>query len=296
MFNDLFIIIMVRNLFLISNLILTMTVFGQSKKEEILKLNNSIDSIQNLLHQERNLLSSTKLELFKVYDSLKFQIQENQTKNEIINSNLLKIENLNKKNSILNDSLVLQIQLNRRLTEQRDFSNNLLNDKEIDFIITYFKRKLKVFENDFPGQIAFQEEDGIITVHSPGEIGYVPAFIFSKELKLSLFGDLDNDGIQEVIFEVEVTAGGTSVWKEIYCLKYITAERFLIFKLDFPCPCSEISYDSDCRDPNPSIIGNKKNIIEIESPCYKEIDPDCCPSIMKKARYIFEGTEIIIQR
>jgi len=285
-----------RNLFLFLNLLLTVTVFGQSKKEEIFKLNYSIDSIQNLLLQERNVLSSTKLELFKVYDSLKFQIQENQSKNEIINSNLIRLENLKKQISSLNDSLALQIQLNRRLISQRDFSNNLLKDKEIDFIVTYFKRKLKVFENDYPGQITFQEEDGIITVHSPGEIGYVPAFIFSKELKPTLFGDLDNDGIQEVIFEVEVTAGGTAAWKEIYCLKYINTEKFLIFKLDFPCPCSEISYDSDCRDSNPNIIGNKKNIIEIESPCFKEMDAECCPSNMKKARYIFEGTELIIQR
>jgi hypothetical protein len=151
-----------RNLFLFSNLLLTVTAFGQSKKEEILKLNNSSDSIQNLLLQERNLHSSTKLELFKVYDSLKFQIQENLSKNEIINSNLIKLENLNKQISSLNDSLAEHIQLNRRLISQRDFSNNLLNDKELDFIVTYFKRKLKVFENDYPGQISFQEEDGIL--------------------------------------------------------------------------------------------------------------------------------------
>jgi hypothetical protein len=285
-----------KNLFIILFLILSITVFGQSKKEEILNLNNSIDSIQNLLLQERNLLSSTKLELFKVYDSLNFHIKENQLKNEIITTNLQKLEQLNKKNSSLNDSLSIQIQLNRRLTAQRDFSNSLLKDKEIDFIIAYFKQKLKVFENDYPGQISFQEEDGIITVHSPGEIGYVPAFMFSKKLKPSLFGDLENDGIQEVIFEVEVTAGGTALWKEIYCLKYITTEKFLLIKLDFPCPCINVSYDLDCRDPNPHIIGNKQNIIEIESPCYKEMDGDCCPSIITKAKYIFEGTELIIQR
>jgi len=286
----------IRNLFLLLNLLLRVTVFGQSKKEEILKLNNSIDSIQNLLLQERNLLSSTKLELSNVYDSLKLQIKENQSKNEIINSNLIRLENIKKQISSLNDSLAVQIELNSRLISQRDFSNNLLKDKELDFIVTYFKRRLKVFENDYPGQITFQEENGIITVHSPGEIGYVPAFIFSKELKPTLCGDLDNDGNQEVIFEVEVTAGGTAAWKEIYCLKYINAEKFLIIKLDFPCPCSEISYDSDCRDPNPNIIGNKKNVIEIESPCFKEMDPDCCPSVMKKTRYIFEGSELIIHK
>ena len=126
----------IRNLFLLLNLLLRVTVFGQSKKEEILKLNNSIDSIQNLLLQERNLLSSTKFELSNVYDSLKLQIKENQSKNEIINSNLIRLENLKKQISSLNDSLAVQIELNSRLISQRDFSNNLLKDKELDFIVT----------------------------------------------------------------------------------------------------------------------------------------------------------------
>jgi len=172
----------------------------------------------------------------------------------------------------------------------RDFSNGTFNEDEITFIINYFKSELKQF-NEEEQESKFIIDSTGITVHSKGELGYVPAFNFKRNYNKKLAGDLDNDGTQEILFNVGVTGGGTAYWGEIYCLKIFPNNSRSLLKLKVPCACIS---NYECRDPNTEIINVKGNVLTIESNCFLNSDADCCPSSIIKSKYKFIDTALLL--
>jgi hypothetical protein len=171
-----------------------------------------------------------------------------------------------------------------------DFSNGTFNDDELLFIINYFKKELKHFSEEELESKLLIDSIGF-TVHSEGELGYVPAFDFKRNYNTSLAGDLDNDGTHEILFNVGVTGGGTAYWGEIYCLKILPNNDYLLFKIDAPCGCKN---NYECREPNTKILKVKGDILTIEILCFLKSDANCWPSSIIKSRYKFIDTTLVL--
>ena len=265
--------------------ILTMIqITAQSKKVQIEVLNKSLDSLNNSLTEEKKLSIQLINQLTILKETLETKEVELITANKSLANNNVKIAELTKELNITRDSII-------KLTFTRDFSNGTFNDDELLFIINYFKRELKQFTEEEELESILLINSSGITVHSEGELGYVPAFDFKRNYNKLLAGDLDKDGSHEILFNVGVTVGGTAYWGELYCLKIFPNNNYILFKIEVPCGCSG---NYECREPNTEIIDVKDNILTIESQCFLDSDPNCCPSSTIKSRYKFIDTTLIL--
>ena len=217
----------------------------------------------------------------------------------IESSNLMKNENdelksnlelFNSKISLLNQELTTEKEISQKLRDLstiRDFSDGTFNDDELAFITNYFKIELKsnVYNEEERESKAFIDSTDI-QVSLEGEAGYVPAFYFKRNYNTLLAGDLDKDGIHEIIFNVEETGGGNAVWFNYYCLKIFNGNRYEMFQIEFPCPCKE---SEDCGDTRGWIVDVSGDILTISSSCFLLDDATCCPSSDATSKYKFDG-------
>jgi hypothetical protein len=267
---------------------------AQSKKVQIEVLNTSLDSLNQSLAKEKILTKQLESQLSILAEILEKKETELITaKNSLLNSNI-KTTELTQKLNLIRDSIEIYRNSIKKLTFTRDFSNGTFNDDELMFIINYFKRELKqkfsfITEEELESKLLIDSTG--ITIHSEGELGYVPAFDFKRNYNKSLAGDLDNDGTHEILFNVGVTAGGTAYWGEIYCLKIFPNNNHILFKIEAPCACTS---NYECRKPSTEIINVKDNVLTIESRCFFDSDPNCCPSLTIKSRYKFIDTHLIL--
>jgi hypothetical protein len=266
--------------------------FAQSKKAQIESLIFSLDSCKQLLEIERAL--SKKLENQISLLTEKNQLKEDElvkSNNSLVNS-YKKTEELTNKLSLSNDSLKIYRNTINKLTITRDFSNEIFTESELDYIINYLKKELKQFneeEEELVSKVLIDSKK--IIVHLEGELGSVPAFDFSINYNKLLAGDLDNDGTQEILFNVGVTGGGTAYWGQLYCLKIFPNNCYLIFEIEVPCGCTG---EYECTEPNTEILNISDNILTIENQCFLDSDPLCCPSLVIKPKYEFSNNSLIL--
>lgn len=275
-----------RNKYILTAIFVILTIIqsaAQSKKVQIEVLNKSLDSLNNSLAEEKKLSMQLKSQLTMLKETLEKKEVELITANNSLLKNNVIIAELTQELNFIRDSII-------KLTFTRDFSNGTFNDDELMFIINYFKRELKLFtEEELESKLLIDSAG--ITVHSEGELGYVPAFDFKRNYNKSLAGDLDNDGTHEILFNVGVTGGGTACWGEIYCLKIFPNNNHILFKIEVPCACTS---NYECREPNTEIINVKDNVLTIESQCFLDSDANCCPSSTIKSRYKFIDTALLL--
>jgi hypothetical protein len=271
-------------------LILLLPSFAQSKRDQIQSLQLSLDSFSKALIIEKNMVDELKNQLIEKSNSLRqketeylFVVEQWNEQNKKYNSLLLEI-------SRLKDSVDFCRKSINDLTSTRDLSNGVFSNEELKFISQFFLRKLSYCFDDVTDPKVLIQPSKII-VHSEGEIGNVPAFDFEKKYNPLFSGDLDKDGTKEILFQVNTTGGGTAEWTDLYCLKIFPNNNYLIFDVNVPCGCGG---NFDCRTPNSEIIDIKGNVLTIENRCFESSDPDCCPSSIRRAKYQFVNTSLLL--
>ena len=276
-----------RNNYILTAIFVILTIIqssAQSKKDQIEVLNKSLDSLNQSLAKEKKSSMQLESQLTILTETLeKKKVELITANNSLLNNNII-IAELTQELNLIRDSII-------KLTFTRDFSNGTFNDDELMFIINYLKRELKQFTEEEELESILLINSSGITVHSEGELGYVPAFDFKRNYNKLLAGDLDKDGSHEILFNVGVTGGGSAYWGELYCLKIFPNNNYILFKIEVPCGCSG---NYECREPNTEIIDVKDNILTIESQCFLDSDPNCCPSSTFKSRYKFIDTTLIL--
>jgi len=172
----------------------------------------------------------------------------------------------------------------------RDLSDGKFSKQELDFIIEEFKKEvLKYAEEDLGAEVKFGKNE--ITIHAEGKLGYVPAIELKRNISTWVAGDLDQDGTNEIIFDVFFTGGGTAYWYELYCLKIKDNGIFSLIHLAAPCPCKN---NLACHEPTAHIIGFSNNLITINAQCFGPYDANCCPSSNYAAKYKFAKNKLLL--
>lgn len=300
----------------------TSFVFAQSKKEQIELLQQRFDSIQFAHHQlivasvkaekdfslskvlaEKRMdsLNTLRSNEFKRNQTLSTQLNEANARNQKNDQEILQLKRsleesetammaLTHRVDLLLDSVTMYKKALEKTVAVRDLSDGKFSQNELNFIIEAFKKEvLNYTEEDLGAVVAYDDEN--ITIHVEGELGYVPAYELKKNIPTWVAGDLDQDGTNEIIFDVFFTAGGTAYWFELYCLKISENGNLSLINLDAPCPCK---YNLECREPTANILGFTNNLITINSQCFGSNDAMCCPSSNVKAKYKFLNNKLIL--
>ena len=208
---------------------------GQSKKDQIEFLTHKNDSLNSLHINEINriqTLQETVKSLIdrKLDDSLNCIIQMNQSINQI--------DNLKEKLRKQSDSLNIIRQQIKTLTQIRDFSDGIFTENEYKFILNYFGQELLwafPYYSGIEKNISRYENKEYFNVSLVGEskVEEVPYISFS-DYNPELAGDLDNDGIYEILFSIDFNTGGLTQINQLYCLKVFPNNVFELFQLEFP--------------------------------------------------------------
>ena len=230
---------------LVIALFLSHTVLSQSKKEQIEKLTFQLSKLQNevndmsikCLNEKKELLDSQKI-LENQISKMNFQLERTEImlEEEKSNSQLLnsRIEELNKyeeksKNELNSKIIELRDSINAcqfkldLANKKRDFTNGMFTDAEIAFLAKKFEIEVRKFSDE---KMVVEINEKEVIVHAEGERGYVPEIGFNRNFNTAFAGDLDLDGINEIIFYVWVSGGGSDVWGDLYCLKLMADGNF----------------------------------------------------------------------
>ena len=300
----------------------TTFVFSQSKKEQIELLQQRFDSLQVVQNQlivagtktqkefdaykmlsvkRLDSLNTLRVSELKRNESLTAQLNEANARNQKNDQEILQLKlslqesetammALTHRVDLLLDSVTMYKKALEKTVTVRDLSDGKFSKSELDFIIEAFKKEvLNYTEEDLGAVVAYDDEN--ITIHVEGELGYVPAFELKKNIPTWVAGDLDQDGTNEIIFDVFFTAGGTAYWFELYCLKINENGSYSLINLEAPCPCKN---KLECREPTANIQGFSNNLITINSQCFGSNDAMCCPSSNVKAKYKFLNNKLIL--
>lgn len=300
----------------------TSFVYAQSKKEQIELLQQRFDSIQLAHHQlivasvkadkdfslskalaEKRMdsLNTLRSNEVKRSQTLSAQLNEANARNLKNDQEILELKRslqesetamiaITHRVDLLLDSVTMYKKAFEKTAVVRDLSDGKFSKNELDFIIEAFKKEVLTYSYDGLGAKLESNEEQII-VHLEGELGYVPAFQLDKNIATWVAGDLDKDGTNEIIFDVEFTAGGAAYWFELYCLKLSEKGTYSLIHLDAPCPCKN---NLDCQEPTANILGFSNNLITINAPCFGPNDASCCPSSNVKAKYKFLNNKLIL--
>lgn len=262
-------------------------IVAQSKKEQIESLNLSVDSLEQSLKSEKKITLKLENQLTLVSDKL----QKMEHELVISNDSLLRVSKktgeLIQVINLLKDSIEIFRNSIKKSTSKMDLVNGTFNDEELNFIVNYFKEVLPYYSEEKLESKVTEH----IYVHLEGELGYVPAIDFPRNYNQLLAGDLDKDGTNEILFNVEVTGGGTAYWGRIYCLKLLPNNTYLIDEIDVPCACTG---KFKCRETNTEILSVKNNVLTIECRCFLDSDAECCPSSISNSRYQFINNELLL--
>jgi hypothetical protein len=267
-------------------LIITQSI-AQSKKEQIESLNLSVDSLRQSLNSEKKITLTLESQLNLVSNKLeKIEDELVISKDSLLRVGKTTVE-LIQVIDLLKDSIEIFRNSIKKLTSKMVSLNGTFNDEELNFIVNYFKEALP-YSSEEKLESKVTEH---IYVHLEGELGYVPAIDFPRNYNQLLAGDLDKDGTNEILFNVGVTGGGTAYWGRIYCLKLLPNNTYLIDEIDVPCACTG---KFKCRETNTEIISVNNNVLTIESRCFFDSDPECCPSSILNSRYQFINNELLL--
>ena len=266
---------------LLAFLLLSSVCFGQSKKEQIEALNHSIDSLNAVLSTTRDNASKAFGALNTTIDGLNSEIAQLKSDVSSLESSTNKLSKDNEKLKLdLEELSKKYLELEAKLSVNLDFSDGKFSENVIQFIIEYFLSGLKA-----RGENAlFHRTTNDIIIQVEGRLGYVPSYSFSTMYNTKLAGDIDKDGSNEILFQVEHSEGGTYAWREYYCLKLFSESNFELFECKIQCPCAY-----DCGESFfPELIDVKANVLVFEIACFTEDDALCCPSSNIQAEYVFK--------
>jgi hypothetical protein len=132
------------------------------------------------------------------------------------------------------------------------------NDSSINLSFTYLKKR--------------QDDDGLPYLY----------VTISKIRKSYLSGDLNTDGVPDLVGLPKLSQGGASYWQDLFVLLYL--------KGNFE-PVQVISAMDLARCTGNSYNGNfvpreiSENMIKGTTRCYTDDDAECCPSVKLEASY-----------
>jgi hypothetical protein len=261
-------------------------VFSQSRKDQIDQLNLQADSLKNVISEKSNAISNYQLQINQFQQQTQ-EIQGEFNTLEVKSTQL--INELNHKIIQLTDTLKYTKELLSRYTENRNFSNGLFSEQQVQFIIEYFTNKLKIAESS---NVVVKKANGDYIIQMIGELGYVSFYQFTPSYNPKFAGDLDNDGSFEILFQVVRSMGGINEWKDLYCLKFVPNSSYVIIELGIECPCQYSCGESH----QPEIKSITSNKLIIKSACFKEDDAECCPSSEMESTYEFKNNQLFLKR
>lgn len=129
---------------------------------------------------------------------------------------------------------------------------------------------------------------GGIIVQTKDEFPITSTYNYSKKREDLVMGDLNSDGVDDIIVAVESNFGGNSSFINYY---YFQSENGQ-YKLVNPTSWEIESY---CKDePYGAFFIEEISDGKIigESRCLKETDPRCCPSVIYTTTFEPEGTKL----
>jgi len=263
-------------------------------KELIVKISQSNDSLE-----KANLDLSIQLTGARQKKS-EFELkntslaEENKTLEEEVETLNKSQENLK---STMNSNQLIINQLRdsiNKLSVVRDLSNGQFSTEEMDFITKSLREQIKKYQNGNESSFVIKNADKTIVKLGTGDLGYVPAYEFSSRYNPKFAGDIDNDGKQEILFTIDEAAGGTYVWKTIFCLKVLPNNQYKLIQLDYTCPCTITYHCGENAYPEMTKVVNGN--IYIHMACYGENDAGCCPSSETEKAFKFESDKLILIR
>ena len=260
--------------------------FTQSKKEQIDQLNLHADSLQNIIDVKSAAILNFELQINQNQIQIK-ELQEKYKTLDLQSTNLIAV--LNKRVIQLSDSLKSTMYDLSKYSEQRDFSNGLFTEEQIQFMVEYFTNKLKNVESS---EVVLSKENDDLLIHIKGEPGYVASYKLAPSFNPKYAGDLDKDGSSEILFQVMRSSGGSYEWVDFYCLKFVPNSSYVLVELGVECPCSYSCGESSY----PEILGISSNKLIIKKACYSEDDAQCCPSSEIEATYEFKNNQLFLKR
>lgn len=207
------------------------TIFSQTKKEQIEILQLKSDSLNQVIFQKNAEIKSLEEKVRSYHEKkIKDSVNCSFVKTDLL-SQIQKLKSETRNNL---DSIKSYKQIVKSLTFIRDFSNGIFTEDEYQYILNYFEHELINTFSDFPTKteksIHPNAEEYSYMVSLVGETEEMPYISFNN-YNPELAGDLDNDGINEILFCVEYYTGGRILY-QIYCLKVLPHNIFILFPLD----------------------------------------------------------------
>ncbi|MFN8154980.1 MAG: hypothetical protein U0Y08_11875 [Bacteroidia bacterium] len=126
------------------------------------------------------------------------------------------------------------------------------------------------------GEVEFQSD-------YPSDVGGISQTVdFSKFIHDQVKGDINNDGIDDLIVTVMVTSGGSAAWDEIFIFIFQEGRYILNGMSRCPdiCGCSTGTF-KPIKIANGQIVGT--------STCWTPEDAQCCPSLEYNTTVTFDG-------
>jgi hypothetical protein len=161
---------------------------------------------------------------------------------------------------------------------------NVIDNEVLDYIKSYYKTeygkgtRLEESESDTIADLVYYN----IPKDSNDYDGLLIGITIPKKVRMNLFdaepilyGDLNNDGIEEIVITVHIEgsgAGGNTSTQELFVFQKINGK----YKIITITNNNEISY---CQSGIFRAKEIKNGILIGNSYCYKEEDPRCCPSL-----------------
>ncbi len=166
-----------------------------------------------------------------------------------------------------------------------------INEDIINDMISYYKQ-------EYEGIYSVEKTDSTVNVlvYSNSTDDVIDSMIlFSAYIPLKVSGyikgDLDNDGIEEIICDIPTEGGGgggNTYWNDLFVYKQTSSNR----------------YKRIAKSSSPELLGGcylsishiKQNEIIGTSLCYDENDGHCCPSLSYNTTVVLKNDSLVVKR
>ena len=162
-------------------------------------------------------------------------------------------------------------------------TDSTIDQKIIDLIVAhvlaeYKKEKPKLTKFEDVGYVNYQLEfaEGIRT-----------SFYFSKLKKDNPSGDLNLDGLEDVVVKVSSNTGGNTDYLDLF----IVLKQQVGWKLANVISASDEALKG-CKIGSFMPIKIEKGMLIGESDCFTDADPRCCPSLKYKTTLKWENNDL----
>ena len=250
-----------------------------------------IENLEDSLQLERDEVAQLWNEEVRLLDSVKLLVQKIEEAEERLQFTKEIVDNHGRLIDVLQDSLSVLNRVYSKMKVRSEFTSGAFTEDETQFILNHFVNYVSNLDSDkegYPTRVSHFPDEFI--VHHEGIIGYVPSVRIQKNFIPELSGDLDADGVFEILFFVEVSGGGALAWQEMFCLKLFPNASYFLFSVDIPTFCPGGLEDR-------GKIGDYKGIqngeLSFWSSCYSPDDPDCCPSVDAPTRCVFKNDKLL---